>query len=119
VVIADDVDALRALARALLGDDPEVEVVGEAADGREALEVVERERPDVLLLDLSMPGADGLEVLAALQARRDRPAVVIFSAFGAERLAARALEAGAVGYVEKGAPPEELIAAIKSACEVA
>lgn len=106
--IADDVRALRVLWRELLAADPGIVVVGEAADGRAALDGVRETQPDVLLLDLAMPHMDGLEVLRELRAEGARTAVVVASGFAGRRMARAALELGARDYFEKGAPPAEL-----------
>lgn len=100
-VVADDDEMLRLLLYTALGRDNRFEVVGVAADGTEALEQVELQDPDLLLLDLAMPGCDGLEVLQQLGGR-DRPAVVVMSGFTADEAAARAIELGAAGYIVKG-----------------
>ncbi len=100
--ICDDVAALRLVIRTVLELDGDVRVVGEAGDGLTALEEVERLRPDVVVLDLSLPERDGLEVLEALVKRSPRTRVIVFSGYGAEQLEATALSLGAYRYVEKG-----------------
>ena len=114
--IADDVEALRVLWRELLAEDAGIEVVGEAADGRAALDGVRATQPDVLLLDLSMPRLDGLEVLRELRAEGARTAVVVASGFAGRRMARTALELGARDYFEKGAAIAELREKVWSAC---
>jgi len=116
VYIADDVQALRTLWRELLSDDPAIEVVGEAADGAQAIAGVRETRPDVLLLDLSMPGVDGLEVIRVLREQRLQTGIVVASGFSAARLAPLALELGADDYFEKGGPAEELQRKVRAAC---
>ena len=116
MVIADDYPAIRALARLTLEGAAGIEVVAEAADGVEAIAAVLEHAPDVLLLDLSMPGVDGLEVLTHLQREKVTTKVVVFSAHARERLAPLLLELGALTYVEKGARPEILCRAILDAC---
>lgn len=118
VVIADDVEALRVLWRSFLSEEPDVEVVGEAADGAAALDIVRRERPDVLVLDLSMPRIDGLEVIRAVAAEGLPTAIVVASGFAAARLRPLAEELGATSYFEKGRPVEELVGLVKQACAV-
>lgn len=115
VFIADDVEALRMLWRELLAEDAGIVVVGEAADGRAALAGVRETQPDVLLLDLSMPHLDGLEVLRELRAGGARTAVVVASGFAGRRMAPAALELGAHDYFEKGAPAAELLEKVWSA----
>lgn len=117
VFIADDVAPLRALWRAFLSEDPDLEIVGEASDGAEALEGVRQTNPDVLLLDLSMPRVDGLEVIRTLRDEQAGVRVLVASGFSAARLAPVALELGAVGYFEKGGSADELRRAVADACE--
>jgi two-component system, NarL family, response regulator LiaR len=115
VVIADDHRVVREGLCYLLGQEPEIEVVGEAGDGRQAIDVTGATRPDVLLLDLYMPGLDGHAVLAALHDAPHRPAVVVLtSATGDEHLV-RAMHAGAMSYLLKTAPAEDVIAAVRDA----
>lgn len=116
VLIADDVEALRQLWTHLLGAEADIEVVGQAADGRSAVDMVGALRPDVLVLDLSMPGLDGLEVIRTLRREAAGTAIVVASGFAASRLAPLALELGAVAYFEKGQPGEELVRAVRDAC---
>lgn len=116
VFLADDVEGVRALWRFLLEEDPDLVIVGEAGDGNAAIEGIAATSPDVVLLDISMPGLDGLEVLQHLRAQDpDVPAVVVASAFAAGRLAERSLELGAAAYFEKGCPPAELVETVKTA----
>ena len=119
VVIADDSPELRLLARVVLEDHPDVEVVGEAADGGEALDAVRDLDPDVLLLDLSMPVLDGLEVIDRLRERRSTVAIVVFSGFAAFRMEDEIRVRGAHAYIEKGASRERLVATIHDACREA
>lgn len=116
VFIADDVEALRALWRQFLTEDAGVEVVGEAADGEQAIAGVRDSVPDVLVLDLSMPRMDGLEVIRVLRAELPEVAIVVASGFAAGRLAALALDLGAAAYFEKGSPPEVLRELVVEAC---
>lgn len=116
VVIADDAEDLRFLIRMALTADGRFEVVGEAGDGVEALELVDSVQPDVLLLDLGMPRMDGMEVLEHLGRSGRQMPVVVFSGFTSDRMKQRALELGAVAFIEKGADlkvvPEQLAAAV-------
>jgi two-component system, NarL family, response regulator LiaR len=115
VVIADDHRVVREGLCYLLGQEPDVEVAGEAGDGRQTVDVVAATRPDVLLLDLYMPGLDGHGVLDALHDAPHRPAVVMLtSATGDEHLI-RAMHAGATSYLLKTAPAEHVIAAVRDA----
>lgn len=109
VVLADDAEDLRLLLALHLGRDDRFDVVGLAADGLEALEVVAAQRPDVLLLDLAMPRLDGLQVLERLRAAGSEVAVVVVSGFSAGDVADQALALGARAYVEKGAALTTLV----------
>jgi len=101
VVIADDAEVLRSLLRRALDRDPRLEVVGEAANGRDALALVEELRPDVLLLDLSMPVLDGMGVLRLLEGRCP---VLVLTGYGESDLGAQCRALGASEFVEKGVP---------------
>ena len=102
VLLADDADDIRMLVRYGLDHDARFEVVGEARDGEEALELASTCAYDLLLLDLAMPRMDGLEVLERLRAKGDDSTVVVFSGFSADSMVERAKELGANGYVHKG-----------------
>jgi NarL family two-component system response regulator LiaR len=115
VVIADDHSVVREGLCYLLGQEPDVEVVGEAGNGRQTLDVVAATRPDVLLLDLYMPGLDGHEVLAALCDLPHRPVVVVLTSATDDEHLVRAMQAGATSYVLKTAPAEHVIAAVRDA----
>lgn len=116
VVIADDAEDLRFLIRMSLTADGRFEILGEAGDGVEALEIVEATQPDVLLLDLGMPRMDGMEVLEHLGRSERRTPVVVFSGFTSDRMKQRALELGAASFIEKGTDlkmvPAQLAAAV-------
>ncbi|MBA2530819.1 MAG: response regulator [Nocardioidaceae bacterium] len=114
-VIADDSSELRSLVRAWLDDAGGIEVVGEAGDGAEAVALVEALRPDVVLLDVAMPIMDGFQALQEIHDRLPSLPVVMLSGFPAHRLAARAAEYGAAGYVEKDGNPLPVLAAIRRA----
>lgn len=116
VFIADDVEALRVLWRQLLSEDADIEIVGDAGDGAAAITGVKATRPDVLVLDLSMPQVDGLEVIRTLRAQVPETRIVVASGFAAARLAPLALELGASAYFEKGAPVDTLREAVLTAC---
>ncbi|MCU0756565.1 MAG: LytTR family DNA-binding domain-containing protein [Xanthomonadales bacterium] len=113
VLIVDDEPLARARLRALLADSDAVEVVGEAGDGRTALEAVSQLRPGVVLLDIRMPGMDGLEVARHLHGWSDAPAVVFVTAYGDQALAA--FEASAVDYLLKPVREERLAVALERA----
>ena len=109
VLLADDVAALRRLVRIVLEGDGRFQVVGEAADGLEAQRMAGETQPDLVLLDLSMPRADGLEALPGIRRAAPRARVVLFSGFTADRMAIPGRALGADAYIEKGATPEELV----------
>jgi DNA-binding NarL/FixJ family response regulator len=108
ILLADDHTLVRAGIRALLDAMAGVTVVGEAGDGREALELIEKHRPDVALLDITMPGLNGLEVAARVPNVSPRTRVVILSMHASEAYVAQALRAGVAGYLLKDAAAAEL-----------
>jgi DNA-binding NarL/FixJ family response regulator len=114
VVVADDHRLFRAGLRAILQDTAGIEVIGEATDGHEALAVTARERPDVLLLDISMPGMNGLETARRMADEFPEVRVVILSMHATEQYVAQALQAGAAGYLLKDAAPTELETALRA-----
>ncbi|MGI6878913.1 response regulator transcription factor [Microbacterium sp. gxy059] len=97
----------------LVDSQPDLEVVGEAGDGREALDMVARVRPDIVLMDIRMPVLDGIEATAELLRRPDPPRVVMLTTFDLDEQAARAIRGGASGFLLKDADPEFLLAAIR------
>lgn len=109
VVLADDTEALRYLIRSILEEDGRFDVVGEAKNGKEALDQVDRHAPDLLLLDLSMPEMDGLEVLDRLRRRACPTQVIVLSGYAAEAAAEASRERGALAYIEKGVRPRDLV----------
>lgn len=115
VLIADDHGVLRAGLRALLSAEAEFEVVGEAACGNEALHLVPRLRPDVVLMDVSLPGPDGIEVTRRLTGQDPEVRVLLLTVHEDAALLREGLRAGAAGYIIKRAVESELINAIRSA----
>ena len=113
VLIADDQALVRAGFRKLLEAAPDIEVVGEAADGREAVDLARRLRPTVVLMDIRMPRLDGIEATRRLTADGDGTRVLILTTFGLDDYVYDALTAGASGFMLKDAPPEELLAAVE------
>jgi DNA-binding NarL/FixJ family response regulator len=108
VYLVDDVPELRELIKFGIEEDPGFEVVGEAGDGRSALEGIAESHPAAVLLDLSMPDMDGFEAIPEIRRGDPDVAIIVLSGFSADRMGARALERGADGYVEKGTPIQEL-----------
>jgi DNA-binding NarL/FixJ family response regulator len=112
-VVADDQALVRAGFRVLIDSQPDLEVVGEAADGDEAVAVTRRERPDVVMMDIRMPGTDGLEATRQITALDCRVRVVILTTFDLDEYIYEALRAGAAGFLLKDEPPADLLAAIR------
>ncbi len=119
VVVADDQDLVRTGLVMILGAQHDLEVVGEAADGLEALDLATRLRPDVLLVDIRMPGLDGVEVTRRLAGPdvSDPMAVVVITTFDLDEYVLGALRAGARGFLLKDAGPELLVQAIHAAAD--
>lgn len=117
LLIADDHALLRAGTRAVLEREPDLEVVGEAADGREALELCRSLRPDLVLMDVSMPGMDGISATRAIKAESPKIGVLILTAHNDHDLLLDAIRAGAAGFVLKGVGPADLVGAIRATLE--
>lgn len=113
ILVADDHPVVRDGLVAILGTQPDFKIVGEAGTGPEAVERAQQLQPDVMLLDLEMPGADGVEVLHQLQATHLAVRVIIFTAFDTDERILGAVQAGAQGYLLKGAPRQELFQAVR------
>ena len=113
VVLADDHALVRDGLRAVLAQEPDIQVVGEAADGREALGVTERANPDVVLVDLSMPLLNGLDVARQLAARDGGPRTILITMHVEDRYVLDALRAGVQGYVLKKQAAVDVVRAIR------
>jgi DNA-binding NarL/FixJ family response regulator len=113
ILIADDHPIVREGLVAVLETQADFVVVGQAADGREAVVVARETRPDVMLLDLQLPGLDGVAALRAIRAETPEIRALIFTAFDTDERILGAVQAGAQGYLLKGAPREELFQAIR------
>ena len=114
ILIVDDHPIVRRGLRAVLASRENLEVVGDAADGAEALRKVMALLPDIVLMDINMPGMDGLKVTEALHEKSPQIKVLVLSMHNQREAVSRIIQAGARGYVLKGAPPAELLRAIES-----
>ena len=114
ILIADDHGVLRAALRALLNGHPDLEVLGEASDGHEACRLAEELRPELVLMDISMPGLNGIEATQEIKSRLPETHVLVLTVHEDEELLREAMRAGASGYVVKRALESELLNAIAS-----
>ena len=115
VLLVDDEALVRAGLRMILETADDMTVVGDADDGRAAIEAVGRSRPDVVLMDIRMPRLDGLAATAAIRAGQRPPSVIVLTTFDTDDAVFRALEAGATGFLLKDTPPDELLRAVRLA----
>ena len=113
VVVVDDTPDIRMLTRMALEMEVDVRVVAEAENGRDGIDVVATHRPDVVVLDMSMPVMDGLEALPHIKRSSPTTRVLIVSGFDHATMAVSAAEAGADGYLQKGAPPATLVERVR------
>jgi NarL family two-component system response regulator LiaR len=113
VAVVDDQAIVRSGVQALLATEPDLEVVGEAADGEAAVRLVERLRPDVVLMDLLMPGVDGLEAIRRLAGRDLGTRILVLTSFAGDDNVFPAIKAGALGYLLKDSSPADLVQAIR------
>jgi DNA-binding NarL/FixJ family response regulator len=113
ILIADDHEVVRHGLKQILADYDDLQVVGEAANGQEVLRFLNEQSSDVILLDMSMPGRSGIELIARLKGQWPKCAILIFSMHAEHQYALRSLQAGASGYVTKDTAPATLIAAIR------
>jgi two-component system response regulator NreC len=114
LVVADDHTIVRRGLVHLLSLDPEVEIIGEAEDGRAAVELAEKEEPDVVLMDISMPGLNGLEATRQIRKRAPHVKILILSAFDNDEYVVQVVRSGANGYVLKNTTADELYTAIRT-----
>ncbi|MET0188919.1 MAG: response regulator transcription factor [Pseudonocardia sediminis] len=117
VLVVDDDAVVRFGLTMMLRGAPDLRVVAEAGDGAEALVLAERHAPDVVLMDIRMPGMDGLAATETLRRRPQAPQVVVLTTFDADEHVLRALRAGAAGFLLKDTPPEELVLAVRHAAQ--
>ncbi len=113
IMLADDHPIVREGLASVLETQPDFDVVGQANDGAEAVELAATLQPDVVLLDLEMPGMDGVQALRAMRARDPEVKALVFTAFDTDERIIGAVQAGARGYLLKGAPRDELFSAIR------
>ena len=117
VLLADDEPMIRIGVRTILATDPGIEVIAEAADGREAVDLVRLHRPDIALLDIRMPRSDGLSAAAELARAAPDVAVVMLTTFDEDEYVARALALGVSGFLLKAADPRELVLGVRAVAE--
>ncbi|MER6174378.1 response regulator transcription factor [Streptosporangium sp. NPDC001681] len=114
LVIVDDDPMVRTGLRLILGGEPDLELVGEAGDGLQAMGVIRDLRPDVVLMDIRMPNQDGLTTTELLLARPDPPRILVLTTFDADDMVLRALRLGADGFLLKDTPPPKMIEAVRT-----
>ncbi|MFF1923565.1 response regulator [Streptomyces sp. NPDC058221] len=114
VVVVDDEELVRMALRLVIDGEPDLTVVAEAADGNAAIDVVDEHRPDVVLMDVRMPGRDGLSTTREILSRPAPPRVLMLTTFDSDDLVLGALRAGALGFVLKDTPPSRIIDAVRA-----
>ncbi|MFF9909118.1 response regulator [Streptomyces sp. NPDC013457] len=117
VLVADDDSAVRDGLRAIIDSAPDLRVVAEAWDGHSAVDLARRLLPDIVAMDVQMPGMDGIAATRRLRELPSPPAVLILTTFGRDEYVEQALAAGAVGFLVKDTPPAELLGALRSVAE--
>ena len=117
IAIADDQELVRAGLRGIIEAEPDLEVIGEASDGEGAVELALRERPDVFLMDVRMPGLDGIQATEQIVAAQGPTRVLVLTTFDLDENVYRAVKAGAAGFLLKDLPAEDLVAAIRHAAK--
>jgi DNA-binding NarL/FixJ family response regulator len=113
VLVVDDDPLVRAGLTLILGGATDIEVIGTASDGAAGLELVEADRPDIVLMDIRMPGVNGLEATERINRLDDPPQVIVLTTFDADEGVVRALTAGASGFLLKDTPPAQIVEAIR------
>lgn len=113
VLVVDDDPLVRSALALMLGGQPDIALVGEAGDGAEALAMTERERPQVVLMDIRMPVMNGLDATKALVQLQQAPAVIVLTTFHADDYVFAAVAAGADGFLLKDTPPHEIVSAVR------
>jgi DNA-binding NarL/FixJ family response regulator len=117
VLVADDHEVVLEGVRALIERQPDLEVCGLAANGREAVELAQKTKPDVVVLDMTMPELDGLDVIRLIKKKLPDTEVVVFSAHSSEEMVEEVFDAGAKSYIEKSQASQDLVTAIRSLAE--
>jgi DNA-binding NarL/FixJ family response regulator len=118
LVIADDHTLFRKGLISILGKNEGIDVVGEAADGKEAFDVVDREVPNIVLLDLHMPKTNGFDLISKISKNHPDVKIIIISMYNSDSHIVQSIEAGACGYLDKNAEPEEILLAIQCTNEI-
>ena len=112
ILLADDHNLVREGLRRIVDESPGMEVVAEASDGRESIKLVKKTNPDIALIDISMPGLDGLEVIKELQTSHPELPIIVLTMHEEEQYIIRAIEAGAMGYLTKRSATDQLVTAV-------
>ncbi len=113
ILIVDDHPVVRQGLRAMLSSEPDVTVMGMAASAREAIHLIERKQPDVVLMDLRMPEMEGTDAIAELRRIRPNIRILVLTNYGSDEYIVRATQAGAMGYLLKNTPQEEIVKAVR------
>jgi len=117
VILVDDHEEMRQVVREIIESDGQIEVAGEAGDGSEGIAMVDELEPDVVIMDMAMPSASGIEATAAIMSRHPHVKVVALSKYSNKQIVEGAINAGVAGYVLKYCAAEELLPAIHAACQ--